>query len=166
MNVLLPSESETGLISNISREFEKSRYYTVAEIIDGTVAGTLVRTGFPSPPQPEKWISIARKLKVDVVVANSISEDTAAALRSAGIRVVPGAKGLTGMFVDWIANLGVDDFELKIREMNAPPPVAPKPQQKAVAPPVQTPADKAPSDRKDAVPSGTGQSPPSSQAKN
>jgi predicted Fe-Mo cluster-binding NifX family protein len=167
MKILLPSESETGLMSNISAEFEKSKYYTVAEIIDGTVAGTLVKAGFPSPPPPEKWISIARKLNVDAVVANSISEETARVLRSGGIRVVAGARGLTGMFVDWIANLGIDDFELKVREMNAPPAVQQKQPQKPPAPAaVLQSANKAPQDVKGANAAGTDGAAAATEAKN
>ncbi|MBX8632386.1 MAG: hypothetical protein KIY12_02130 [Thermoplasmata archaeon] len=134
MKILLPSDSETGSLSYVSKEFETSRYYTVAEIIDGTVASTQVRQGFPSPPPAERLASIVRNLKIDAVVLDSASPDTIGSLRSSGIRVITGAKGLVGMLIDWIANLGIDGFEIKIALLNRPAPAPAKPAAPAAPP--------------------------------
>lgn len=136
MRLLLPSDNDNGTMSSVSKAFETSRFFTIAEIADDTVSFTQVRKGFESPPTAQKWVDVIRKLKVDAVVVDSISAGTAAALGSAHIRLITGARGLTGMLLDWAANLGLDDFESKINALNAPP-VPPPESKPSAAQPVQ-----------------------------
>ncbi|MBX8634847.1 MAG: hypothetical protein KIS30_01980 [Thermoplasmata archaeon] len=151
MKLLLPSDNDNGTISSVPKVFETSRFYTIAEIIDDTVSFTQIRKGFATPPTPQKWVDIIRKLNVDAVVADSIYPETASALRSANVRLIVGARGLIGMLIDWVANLGLDDFESKLNLLNKPPvpPSTPKPaaaptQVKTTAEPQPSSAIKAP----------------------
>ncbi len=141
MRLLLPSDNDNGTISSVSKVFESSRFFMVAEIVGDTVSFTQIRKGFPSPPSSQKWAEVIRKLDVDAVVADGISPETASALKSAGVRLITGARGLTGMLIDWAANLGLDDFESKLNALNRPQ--APAVQAKtASAPTVQSPPAK------------------------
>ncbi len=121
MRILLPSDNDNGMVSAMSEVFETSKFYTIAEIVGDTVSFTQIRKGFQSPPPAEKWVEVIGKLNVDAVVSDVISPETASALKSANVRLITGARGLTGMLIDWAANLGLDDFEAKINAMNKPP---------------------------------------------
>ncbi len=113
-----------GTLSNLASDFETAKYYTVASIISGTLADTKIKQGFPTPPRDEEWGRLLRRLRIDLAVAAAMQDGTAASIASAGIRVVKGAKGLVGDLVDWIADVGVDEFAGKVDLLNRPPPQA------------------------------------------
>lgn len=124
MFVIFPSDNEMGTLSTLASDFETARYYTVASIISDTLADTKIKQGFPSPPPGGEWGPLLKRLKIDLVVASAMQDGTAASIASAGIRVVKGAKGLVGDLVDWIADVGVDEFAEKVELLNKPPPEA------------------------------------------
>lgn len=116
-------------MSTIAADFETARYFTIANIIEGTLADTKIKQGFASPPPEGTWGTALRKLGVDVAVANGIQPGTAASIRSSGIRVISGAKALVGDLIDWIADIGLDEFEEKVEMLNKPPPSKEPPKQ-------------------------------------
>lgn len=132
MLVIFPSDSETGTLSTLAPDFEHARYYTIANIIEGTLADTKIKQGFASPPVENTWGSILARMKVEVVVAQNIQPGTILSLEAAGLRVIKGARGLVGDFTDWIADMGVDEVEEKIAALSKPPPA------KQAAAPAQT----------------------------
>lgn len=157
MYVIFPSDSDTGTLSTIATDFESARYYTIAIIIEGTLADTKIKQGFPSPPQEGTWGAALRRLGVEVAVANSIKPETVSSIRASGIRVISGAKALVGDLIDWIADIGLDEFEEKIEMLNKPAPAkeppkkSPPPPQQKVEPVVTKPsgnADKATAEQK------------------
>lgn len=121
MYVIFPSENETGTLSNLAADFETARYYTIASIIEGTLADTKIKMGYPALPEARNWGGILARLKVDVVVAGKISQETASSVSSAGIRLIRGAKGLVGDLIDWIADVGLDEFEEKVASLSKQP---------------------------------------------
>ena len=155
MFVILPSDNETGTLSQLASDFEKARYYTIASIIEGTLADTKIKQGYASPPQEGGWGAVLLRLKIDVVVALKISPAAEASVKSAGIRVIKGAKGLVGDMIDWIADVGVDEFEAKVAALNRPPPA------KQQAKPVPQPA--APSEKVEPLVSKDAQHAPAPQ---
>jgi len=133
MLILFPSQTDTGTLSPIFRSFETSPYYTIAEIIDGTLATTYIKKGFASPPPEGRWPEILRKQRVVCVVADEITDRVAAMISGAGIRVIPGVRGLIGDVTDWIADEGLEEFE---RRVTAEREAASRKLQAAKAPPV------------------------------
>ncbi len=122
MFIIFPSDNETGTLSNLASDFETARYYTIASIIEDTLADTKIKQGFPSPPPEGEWGRLLGKLKIEVVVARGIKQGTVASMQSSGIRVIRGAKGLVGDMIDWIADAGIDEFEEKVTSLAKQPP--------------------------------------------
>ncbi len=114
MFVIFPSENETGTLSNLAADFETAGYYTIASIIEETLADTKIKHGYQAPPPEDSWGRLLRKQKIDVVVAGRIHAASAESIRASGIRLVSGARGLVGDLIDWIADTGIDEFEEKV----------------------------------------------------
>ena len=153
MLVIFPSANETGTLSNLAADFETAGYYTIASMIEETLADTKIKHGYPAPPPEDSWGRLLRKQKIDVVVAGSIHASSAESIRASGIRIVSGARGLVGDLIDWIADVGIDEFEEKVTLLTKKPaqPAKPAPAQ-AAAKQVDPVVTKAPA----------GQQPPSS----
>jgi predicted Fe-Mo cluster-binding NifX family protein len=119
MLVLFPSEDDTGTLSNVAKDFETARYYTIANIIEGTLADTKIKAGYASPPPPSFWGPALSRMKIQAVVVNNISPDVEGSIKSSGIKVVKGVTGLVGDAIDWIADVGIDEVEEMINLKNS-----------------------------------------------
>lgn len=111
MLIIIPSDSETGTLSTIAKQFEEAKYYTIASIIEGTLADTKIRKGYSTAPSAQSISDALRRMKIAAAVADRMNDETEKALLLAGIKVIKGVTGLVGDVVDWIADAGLEEFE-------------------------------------------------------